>query len=75
MPMPFAMRKVRNKNCYTVYTIKSKRVFAKCATKKNAINQLRLLRAITYNKSFNRTNKSKLRRSTRKRKPVQRYSP
>lgn len=73
--MPFAMRKMRNKKCYTVYATRSKRVFAKCATRKNAERQLRLLRAITYNKSFKLINKSNLRRSTRKRKPVKRYSP
>jgi hypothetical protein len=62
------MRKVRNKTCYSVYATKSKRKFAKCATKKNAIKQLRLLRAITYNKTFKLINKSNgRRRSTQKR--------
>jgi hypothetical protein len=75
MPMPFTKRKLRNKKCYTVYATKSKRIFAKCTTKKNAEKQLRLLRAITYNKSFKLINKLNPRQSTRKRKPVQRYSP
>jgi hypothetical protein len=46
------MRKVANKKCYRVSNRKSKRVMAKCASKKNAMKQLRLLRAIQYNKSF-----------------------
>jgi hypothetical protein len=46
------MRKVPNKNCYRVSNRKSKRVMAKCASKKNAIKQLRLLRAIQNNKNF-----------------------
>lgn len=54
--MPYAIRKVNNKSCYRVYKPKSKkgsrRVFSKCATKKNALKQLRLLRALQYNKEF-----------------------
>ena len=56
--MPFRMRKVPNKNCYTVYKRKTpknksgRRVFAKCSTKKNAESQLRLLRAIEFGKNF-----------------------
>lgn len=58
--MPYTMRKVPGKNCYRVTktnkTRKSKsasrRVFAKCSTKTNAVKQLRLLRAIQYNKNF-----------------------
>jgi len=46
------MRKVPNKNCYRVSNTRSKRVMAKCASKKNAMKQLRLLRAIQYNKKF-----------------------
>jgi hypothetical protein len=61
--MPYAIRKVPNKSCYRVYKAKSKkgsrRIFSKCATKKNAENQLRLLRALQYNKNFvlNKTRK------------------
>lgn len=51
--MPYKTRKVRGKNCYRVYNRKSKRVFAKCASKENAIKQMRLLRAVENNKSFN----------------------
>jgi len=52
--MPYKSRKVRNKNCYKVYkNDKTKKVFAKCATKENAQRQMRLLRAIQNNKNFN----------------------
>ena len=63
--MPYAIRKVNNKSCYRVYKPKSKRgsrrVFSKCATRKNALKQLRLLRALQYNKKFvpNRTRKNR----------------
>ena len=51
--MPYKSRKVRNKNCYKVYkNDKTKKVFAKCATKENAKRQMRLLRAIQGNKNF-----------------------
>ena len=54
--MPFIMRKTRGKNCYTVRKrdpkASGRRVFAKCTTRKNAEKQLRLLRAVTYNKTF-----------------------
>ena len=50
--MPYAIRKVRNKNCYTVYNKDNKRVFAKCTTMKRAKKQMILLRAIQYNKNF-----------------------
>jgi len=50
--MPYGTRKVTRKNCYKVYNRKSKRIFAKCTTRENAKKQLRLLRAIQYNKNF-----------------------
>lgn len=50
--MPFKIRKVRGKNCYTVYKAKDKKVYAKCTTRKKAEKQLRLLRAIIFNKKF-----------------------
>ena len=54
--MPYKLRKARNKSCYQVYKPKSRknpiRIFSKCASKKNATKQLRLLRAIQYNKDF-----------------------
>ena len=56
--MPYTMRKVPGKKCYRV-TKKSKKskqgtrkVFAKCATRENAVKQMRLLRALEYNKNF-----------------------
>ena len=45
-------RKVRGKSCYRVSNKINKKVFAKCTTKKNAIKQMRLLRAIQNNKNF-----------------------
>lgn len=50
--MPYTIRKIPNKDCYKVYNRKSKKVFSKCSTKENAIKQLRLLRAIQFNKNF-----------------------
>ena len=50
--MPYTMRKVPRKNCYRVKNRKSRKVFSKCTTKENATKQLRLLRAIQYNKDF-----------------------
>lgn len=50
--MPYTMRKVPKKNCYRIINRKTKKVFSKCATKENAKKQLRLLRAIQYNKNF-----------------------
>ena len=56
--MPYKSRKVSNKNCYRVINRNTKRVFAKCATRENAKKQLRLLRAIEYNKNFIPRNKT-----------------
>lgn len=50
--MPYKTRKVRGKNCYKVYKPKDGRVFSKCTTKENAKKQMRLLRAIQFNKKF-----------------------
>ena len=50
--MPYATKKVRGKDCYKVYNKKTKRVYSRCATKDNAKKQIRLLRAIEYNKNF-----------------------
>ena len=57
--MPYASRKVRGKPCYRVTNKKSKKVFSKCSTAENAKKQMKLLRAIMYNKNFkpNRTRK------------------
>lgn len=50
--MPYRTRKVNNKPCYRVYNKTTKRVFAKCTSRENAAKQLRLLRAIQFNKKF-----------------------
>jgi hypothetical protein len=58
--MPYKVRKLTKKNCYKMYNIDTKRVYAKCTTKEKAKKQLRLLNAIKYNKNF------KLRRTMKK---------
>jgi hypothetical protein len=54
--MPYTIRKVPKKNCYRVSKKNrskgTRKVFSKCATKKNAIKQLRLLRALQFNRKF-----------------------
>lgn len=50
--MPYRSRKVRGKPCYRVTNKDNKKVFAKCASKENAKKQMKLLRAIHYNKNF-----------------------
>ena len=50
--MPYIMKKVNKKKCYRISNKKTKKVFAKCSSKKNATRQLRLLRAIENNKDF-----------------------
>ena len=60
--MPYSVKKVRkgSKSCFRVFNRKTKRVFSKCSTKNNANKQLKLLRAIHYNKNFvaNKTRKT-----------------
>jgi len=63
--MPYSVRKVPNKKCYRVSNKKTKKVFAKCTSKKNATRQMRLLRAIENNKNFIPT--GKLRKTIKKR--------
>jgi hypothetical protein len=48
--MPYGIQK--KKNCYSVYNKITKKVFSKCTTKKKAMKQSRLLRAIMFNKDF-----------------------
>lgn len=63
--MPYAIKKSKKfitiykpyakrvkKSCYSVYNKTSKRVFSKCTTRKKAVKQSRLLRAIMFNKDF-----------------------
>ena len=60
--MPYAIRKMPNKNCYKVFNKNTKKVFSKCATMENAQKQLRLLRGLNNNPKF----RSKFKRSTMK---------
>lgn len=50
--MPYVIRKLPNKSCYKVFNKKTKRVSSKCTSKKRAKKQVRLLKAIEYNKDF-----------------------
>jgi len=50
--MPYKSRKVRGKDCYRVINKQTRKVFAKCTTLQNSKKQMRLLRAIRYNKKF-----------------------
>jgi hypothetical protein len=50
--MPYKSRKVRGKSCYRVTNNNNKKVFAKCSSKENAMKQMKLLRAIQFNKNF-----------------------
>lgn len=69
--MPYKTRKVRNKPCYSVKkqikNKKTKRVYSKCASLKNAKAQIRLLNAIEYNSDFVPLSSAK--RSSMKRSP------
>lgn len=61
--MPYTIR--RRKRCFQVVNKKSKRVFSKCSTKAKASRQLRLLRAIQYNKNFVPRNRNRSRKQRR----------
>lgn len=52
--MPYSMKRVNRKGCrkWTVFNRKTRRVFAKCTSKKRATKQLNLLRAIENNPKF-----------------------
>jgi len=60
--MPYSLRKVKNRRCYSVKNLKKNITFSKCTSKLKAKKQIRLLRAIQYNKSF----KPNLRRKQKK---------
>ncbi len=64
--MPYSLRKVSRKSCYRITNKYTKRVFSKCATKENAKKQLRLLRAIEFNKSFKLLPKNKRNKTQRR---------
>ena len=55
--MPYQLRKVNNRRCYSVKNLKKKKTFSKCTSKKKALKQIRLLRALQNNKSFKPTKK------------------
>lgn len=66
--MPYSVRKYRGKNCYVVRNKQTRKVFAKCSTKENAVKQSKLLRAIMFNPDFvPRTLKTKRTNNTKKR--------
>jgi hypothetical protein len=44
--MPYQIRKVRNKKCYSVKNKRSGKFRAKCTTRKKAIKQVRLLHMV-----------------------------
>jgi hypothetical protein len=52
--MPYTIRKVPGKNCYSVKKAKGKkrRTLSKCTTMKKAKAQIRLLNAIDHNPNF-----------------------
>ena len=65
-PAPYRSRKVRGKPCYRVTNKKNKRVFSNCTTPENAKKQMKLLRALLYNKKF-KTNSQQNRTQKRRR--------
>jgi hypothetical protein len=52
MPYEILRKSKKGKKCFSVRNKKTKRVFSKCSTRKNAERQLRLLRAIQYDPKF-----------------------
>ncbi len=58
--MPYTIRKVPRRNCYSVKKAKAKgkgkvkgrRIFSRCTSKSKAQKQVRLLRAIDNNPNF-----------------------
>ena len=64
--MPYRSRKVRGKPCYRVTNKDNNKVFAKCSTKENAKKQMKLLRAIHYNKNFKPNSTRSITRKNRK---------
>ena len=66
--MPYKIRYLRKKKCYSVINKTTKRVFSKCTTKENAKKQSRLLRAIMFNKDFVPNNGGRRTRRVRRRR-------
>ena len=50
--MPYVLRKVYKRNCFSVKSKKSRRVHSKCTSKKKAKSQIRLLNGIEKNPKF-----------------------
>lgn len=61
--MPYSIRKVPNKNCYSVKNRKSGIYRSKCTSKNKAKKQIRLLSALEFNPKF----RFSVRSNTRKR--------
>lgn len=57
--MPYKIRKVRNKPCYSVTNLVNKKKVSKCTTMKKAKKQLRLLYSLDYQKSKGGNTKTK----------------
>jgi hypothetical protein len=66
--MPYTIRKIPNKKCYRVskktnnlkHRRKTKKIFSKCTTLEKAKKQMRLLRALQYNKTFTSTSNRRI---------------
>jgi hypothetical protein len=50
--MPYTIRKVRGKSCYSLKNKKTRKAYSKCTSKKKAKSQMRLLNAIEHNPKF-----------------------
>ena len=50
--MPYTLRKLNKRRCYSVKNLKKNKTFAKCTSKAKAKKQINLLRALQFNKSF-----------------------
>jgi hypothetical protein len=50
--MPYTIRKVRGKRCYSLKNKKTKKAYSKCTSRKKVKAQLRLLNAIEHNPKF-----------------------
>lgn len=50
--MPYTIRKVKGRKCYSVKNAKSRKIRAKCTSLVNAKKQIRLLRALENNPKF-----------------------
>lgn len=61
--MPYVMRKIPKRRCYTVKNKKTKKVMAKCTSKVKATRQMRLLRALQFNKKFAKQIRTRKKRS------------